>query len=172
MLLNKIPILFLFIAFLGVSCQTSYTGQIRQELDNMEQAWADSNFLRVAQAYSKDGYLINKDTIAAHGEAAIIDYWQWSNSSPTSWDLIDWVTSTNLEHIYAHPEWSKVKSSMPLWTDHNIDLPETPVYQLGQSVLARRRKATPEKIDTSIVTFLLVWKETEEGYKIYVDAYD
>ena len=151
------------------SCQ-SYKHQIRKQLNGMEEAWVNGEFEKIAQFYTDDAYLLSGKSIVAKGEKEVIEYWSSTKAKPIDWTLTDWVTSPHLSDIHSYPKWVEVGTDMPRWTDHKIPVPEEDViYQLGESVLVSERN---KKAHSSVVSFLLVWKKTEEGYKIYVDAYN
>lgn len=150
------------------SCQ-SYKPQIRKQLNGMEEAWASEEFKKIAQFYTDDAYLLSGKSVVAQGEQEVIEYWSRTKATPIGWTLTDWVSSPQLEDIYQHPKWAEAGTDMPMWTDHDIAVPDDVIYQLGESILVSHRN---EKADSSIVSFLLVWKKTDEGYKIFVDAYN
>jgi ketosteroid isomerase-like protein len=159
----------LFLGFCFINCQqNSWKNEIIQVTKSMENDWRSGNKLGIALAYTDDAYVINSVGVEAQGREEVNAYWGEFSGKPVNWTLTNYLISKDLQEIYENEKWKARKDPMPVWEDHQIQLPDHPVFQYGQSLLIRE---TVSGVDTSTVEFLLIWDKTDDGWKIFLDTY-
>jgi ketosteroid isomerase-like protein len=163
-------IITLFALITALQCQQNdVASQILMATATMEEAWNNDQKIKIAEAYTDDSYVISTRGIEAQGREQINAYWRDFIGKPVEWKLSNYLISEDLEKIYQDDRWKARKKHMPHWSDHNVELPEKPVYQYGQSMLVWERGS---EMITSTVEFLLIWQHTPKGWKIFLDAYN
>ena len=163
-------VIALFALITALQCQQNdVASQILMATATMEEAWNTDQKIKIAEAYTDDSYVISTRGIEARGREQINAYWRDFIGKPVEWKLSNYMISEDLEKIYQDDRWKARMKPMPHWSDHNVVLPEKPVYQYGQSMLAWERGS---EIITSTVEFLLIWQHTPKGWKIFLDAYN
>ena len=160
---------FIFITF-ACADTPEYEAAILEQTEGMEAAWRSGDKLGVAAYYADDGYIINPEGIEAQGRAQVDAYWRDFRGTPVDWQLTNYALSPDFADIEAQERWAAVGDDIRHWTADDIALPADPVYQLGQSLLVRER--VDGRVDTSTVDFLIVWKQVEDDWRIYVDTYE
>ena len=142
--------------------------EIREITAFMETAWRSGDKKRVASVYSDDAYLIHPGGIAAHGRKEVDAYWEEFSADPVDWKLSTFLVTKDPGEIFELARFRKGKQEMKLWTGLDIKLPANPVFQYGQSDLTYISDGITR---TSTVEFILVWKETAEGWRVFMDTY-
>ena len=164
-------LIYMFALMLVVACSGGNIEEdIQRQLDGMENAWRAGDKLGVSQFYTDDGYLLSGDKIAAQGRSEINSYWTDFRGKPLDWNLETFSISRDFEDIKQDARWQEVVENIPLWDDFDIKLPGDPIYHFGKSELSFQRLSNA--VDTSIVNFLIVWQQTPDGPKIFLDTYD
>lgn len=142
--------------------------EILQTTTSMEEAWRSGNKDAVASFYSEDAYLIHPGGIAAQGRKGVDAYWGEFSGHPVDWKLTSFLITETPEEIFELSRYKEGDREMKLWTDLDIQLPDNAVFQYGMSDLTY---TSDGKTSTSTVEFILVWKETGEGWRIFMDTY-
>lgn len=142
---------------------------IKQLNQQMEEAFNSGNLKKVADFYLDEAYLISPGDKQITTRANIDEYWT-SIKNPVKWELEVIEVTKDEKSIYANEYWKALKNKPPGWRAQGIDIDNNQrlVYQLGHSKLTTMHDG---KEHTSEVDFILIWKYTDEGYKILLDTY-
>jgi ketosteroid isomerase-like protein len=141
---------------------------LERRLDHMEDALEQNRALDVARVYFDSAYLLAPGMQPVTGREAINRYWQGLDNVQ-SWELETLLTTRNVEEIYAHEAYRRLKTRPPGW-EKLVDKTGLAVYQLGTSDL--RYKDREGKDRTSKVTYILLWEAARDGgWRIRVDTY-
>lgn len=163
------PFLFIFFLIVMARCTKNIpVDEIGKITTSMEEAWRSGNKAKVASYYTDDAYLIHPGGIAAHGRIEVDAYWGGFSAEPVDWNLTSYLITKKPEEVFNLPRFKEGDRKMKLWTEMNIRLPDDPVFQFGQSALTYVQDG---KTITSTVEYILVWKKTSEGWRIYIDTY-
>ncbi|UII32364.1 DUF4440 domain-containing protein [Fulvivirga ulvae] len=135
----------------------------------MEEAFNAGELQKVAGFYLDDAYLISPGDKTITTRANIDESWT-SIKNPVKWELEVIEVTKDEKSIYDNEYWKALKNKPPEWRAQGIDIDNNQqlVYQLGHSKLTTMRDG---KENTSEVDFILIWKYTDEGYKILLDTY-
>ena len=142
---------------------------IKQLNEQMEAAFNSGNLKKVAGFYLDEAYLISPGDKQITTRTNIDKYWT-SIKNPVKWELEVIEVTKDEKSIYENEYWKALKNKPPGWRAQGIDIDNNQklVYQLGHSALTTMHDG---KEHTSEVDFILIWKYTDEGYKILLDTY-
>ncbi len=144
--------------------------EIEQLNRKMEEAFEAGEMDKLASFYLDDAIMLAPQSEPVKGREAIDAYWA-RTENPISWDLEVIAVSPSEKEIYEHAYYRALETKPPSWRQAGF-ITETDdrglVYQLGRSSLKAEYNGKPQ---TSVVNFILVWKYTDEGYRILVDTY-
>ena len=154
----------------GQKSSSDIKNELRSRLDIMESAYQNTENQTIADVYSDDSYLIGPGGIITQGRQGVDDYWKGGSSRQISWTLEDFGVFQSLDELLSSPAYTSLQRKPPLWHDFDITLEEDEeyIYQLGRSTLINENN---QERGGSIVNFLLVWKEIEGTYFIFIDSY-
>ena len=161
--------LFLSIILVFTPPQDEVDQTIKQLNKQMEEAFNSGNLRKVADFYLDDAHLISPGDKEITTRADIDEYWT-NIKNPVKWELEVIEVTKDEKSIYQNEYWKALKNKPPDWRAQGIDIDNNQqlVYQLGHSKLTTMHNG---KEVTSEVDFILIWKYTEDGYKILLDTY-
>ncbi len=167
-------IVFTFLSLIvsfSLSAQDSPVFQeIKRLNEAMEEAFEQGDMKAVSNFYLDDAVMLAPGQEPVSGRKAIDAYWA-RTTNPVSWELEVIEVSPDEADIYENEYFQALDQKPPSWRVEGFPLEaeeQALVYELGRSTLTTSRG---DKTQTSVVTFILVWKYTEEGYRILVDTY-
>ncbi|ELR68950.1 hypothetical protein C900_05643 [Fulvivirga imtechensis AK7] len=143
--------------------------EIKRQNRLMEEAFNRGDLRAVAEFYLDNAYLLSPAGKVVTERENIDAYWT-GIQNPVKWELEVIEVSQSEKAVYENEYWKALKNKPPDWRAAGIDIGTNSnlVYQLGNSRLTVRANDTEH---TSEVDFILVWKYTEDGYKILIDTY-
>lgn len=150
--------------------QDALDEQIKQQNRLMEEAFNNGDLKAVAGFYLDNAYLLNPGGKVVTGREDIDAYWT-GIENPVKWELEVIEVTKDEKAIYENEYWKALKNKPPDWRAAGIDIGNDDkdiIYQLGNSKLTVKANGQEH---TSEVDFILIWKYTEEGYKILLDTY-
>jgi len=166
--MKKMTLLTLAIVAMA-ACTPSLSTQLDARLRQMEAGVKNQQPEQIAAIYTDDSYVVNPNKIEAYGRSEIDEYWKNLGAMSTDWKLESLVVSEELEAITQSEAWQALERQPRLPGELDIALPEGDLaYQLGRSHLTIEQNGEE---NTSIVTFLLIWKKVEGEYQIWMDTY-
>ncbi len=143
---------------------------IKRQNEAMEEAFEAGDMKKVASFYLDDAVLLSPGNEPVTGRKEIDAYWA-NTKDPVSWELEVIEVSADEKDIYQNQYYESLETKPPSWRNRGVKIEaddQAIVYQLGRSTLTSRWQG---KENTSVVSFILVWKYTDEGYRIIVDTY-
>lgn len=163
--------IYIILIFISTSLYAQDSVDDRIELLNseMENAFNEGDLQKVADFYLDEAYLLNPGGKVITGRENINKYWT-NIENPVKWELEVIEVTKDEKSIYENEYWIALKNKPPDWRVHGIEIEndKSLVYQLGNSKLTVAQNGQER---TSEVNFILIWKYTEDGYKILLDTY-
>ena len=164
----KFIFLILFTFSVHMYAQDTLDEQIKQQNKLMEEAFNSGDLKAVAEFYLDDAYLLSPGGTVVTGRENIDAYWK-GIQNPVKWELEVIEITKEEKTIYENEYWKALKNKPPDWRAAGIDIDsDNLIYQLGNSKLTVKANGSQH---TSEVDFILIWKYTEDGYKILLDTY-
>jgi len=144
------------------------TADIKSLNRQLETYLREGELQSLAAMYLDEAVLLSPGNTVVTGRKQIDQYWT-NIAEPVDWKLEVILVTRDENEIYKHPHYKSLATKPPAWRPHvEVDADDVLVYELGHSTLTTRWQG---EIRSSQVDFLLVWKLTDEGYRVLADTY-